>query len=91
MRKRRLPEGHSAEIIPMRAPVSTIEALMLGLRWRGTAALREPAVRRRLSELDREQYLACGERLLNPAPHWKAWTEEEVELFARAYREMQKR
>jgi hypothetical protein len=56
------------------APKSTVEALMLGLRERGLAALEEPKVRRRLSDLNEMQLREVGARLqtLNPhiAPAW---------------------
>src|SRR5262245_45246936 len=45
------------------AAVSTIEALMLGLRERGLKALTEPAVQRRLSELSDQQVITVGNRL----------------------------
>jgi hypothetical protein len=58
---------------------STIEALMLGLRERGTKALEEPAVKRRLSELSETQLREVGERLQNLKPHIaKAWDADAV-------------
>src|SRR5262249_3194500 len=65
------------------AAVSTVEALMLGLRQRGVKALREAAVQRRLSELGDQQVITVGNRLLRLKPEIsRAWTAAEVqELF----------
>jgi hypothetical protein len=58
------------------AASSTVEALMLSLRSRGTAALIEPDCQRRLSELNEQQLREVAIRLqkLNPeiAPAWRA-------------------
>ena len=65
-----------------RAAESTVEALMLGLRERGTAALREPKVRRRLSELSDEQVIEVGTRLRKLKPEIaRPWTAEQVAIL----------
>jgi hypothetical protein len=67
-----------------KAASSTIEALMLGLRERGTAALQEPKVLRRLSQLDDQQLRDVAVRLQKLKPHIApAWTPGEIAvLFA---------
>jgi hypothetical protein len=68
------------------AAVSTVETLMLGLRERGTKALTEPAVQRRLSELSETQLREVGERLQNLKPHIaKAWDADAVVFFVSAW------
>jgi hypothetical protein len=62
-----------------RAADFTVEALMLGLRSRGVAALAERNVRRRITELDDDQALEVASRLQRLNPHIaRAWTVEEV-------------
>jgi hypothetical protein len=59
---------------------STVEALMLGLRERGTAALGEGPVQQRLAQLDEEQVIRVGDRLQTLRPHIaKAWAPAEVQ------------
>jgi hypothetical protein len=67
-----------------KAASSTIEALMLGLRERGTAALQEPKVLRRLSQLDDQQLRDVAVRLQKLKPHIApAWTPGDIAvLFA---------
>jgi len=70
-----------------RAAASTIEALMLGLRERGTAALKEPPVQRRLDALSEAQLHEVCDRLQKLKPEIaRAWTAHElvelVELWA---------
>jgi hypothetical protein len=59
-----------------RAAASVVEALMLGLRERGSAALVEPDTRRRLSELSEQQIIEVGNR----AQRFEAcaWSAEDV-------------
>jgi hypothetical protein len=65
-----------------RAASSTVEALMMGLRERGTGALREPDVRRRLAELDDAQILEVAGRLQKLKPEvTRAWSADEVEAL----------
>src|SRR5215831_5961609 len=68
------------------APQSTVEALMMGLRERGIAALTEPKVRCRLSECDAQQVVEVGNRLQKLKPEvlrlgkgklHRGWTAEE--------------
>jgi hypothetical protein len=64
------------------APHPTIEALMLGLRERGTKALTEPDVQRRLSELNEAQLREVGARLQRLRPDIaKAWNPDEVVIL----------
>lgn len=77
-------------VIPMRAAVSSVEALMIGLRRAGVAALKEPKVRKIIAELDRGQYLDVADKLLNPKPHNTPWSEQEVEAFMRLYKEVKR-
>jgi hypothetical protein len=68
------------------AAVSTVETLMLGLRERGTKALTEPPVQRRLSDLS-EQHLheVCG-RLQRLKPEIaRAWEPEEITVLLDAW------
>jgi hypothetical protein len=67
---------------PGRAAESTVEALMYSLRGRGTAALKEPATRRRLGELSDNQLTEVGTRLQRLKPEIaRAWTAGEVETL----------
>jgi hypothetical protein len=67
------------------AAASTVEALMLGLRERGTKALTEPEVRRRLSELSDQQVIDVGNRLQRLKPEFaNAWTAQEVQALFKA-------
>lgn len=59
-----------------RAATSTIEALMMGLRERGTAALKEPKVQRRLGELSAEQLREVIARLIKLRPQCRAIRDE---------------
>ena len=69
-----------------RAAASTVEALMLGLRERGTAALKEPKVRGRLNALSEQQlHEVCG-RLQRLSPEiTRAWTADEVRRLLAAW------
>jgi hypothetical protein len=68
---------------------STVEALMFGLRERGTPALTEPDTRRRLSSLDAQQLRAVCTRLRNLKSEIAgAWTPEEVEALAVVWRNL---
>ena len=70
------------------AASSTIEALMMGLRERGTAALAEEPVRQRLAQLDQQQVIEVGDRLQMLQSHIaKAWAPEEVRLLLEAWQE----
>jgi hypothetical protein len=70
-----------------RAAEAAVEALMYGLRARGTAALEEPAVRRRLSELSKQQLAEVGDRLMRLKPKIaRAWSPDEVKALAQTYR-----
>ena len=59
-----------------RAATSIIEALMVGLRERGTAALKEPKVQRRLGELSAEQLREVIARLIKLRPQCRAISDE---------------
>jgi hypothetical protein len=73
----------------MTAAAATIEALVYGLRERGTPALTEPEVERRLLDLDAEQLRAVCARLRNLKPHIaRAWTPEEVEALVVIWSEL---
>jgi hypothetical protein len=68
-----------------RAAASTIEALMLSLRTRGTAALEEPATKRRLGELSEQQIIEVGNRVQRLKPTIaRPWSAEEVQVLFRA-------
>jgi hypothetical protein len=95
LRNRRLlelPEHTSFEAIwrelntiKGRAAASTVEALMLGLRERGTAALSEAKVQRRLFELSDQQVIEVGNRLQKLKPEIaRAWTAAEVQALFKA-------
>jgi hypothetical protein len=69
-----------------RAAASTVEALMLGLRDRGTAALAEGPVRQRLVQLDEEQVVKVGDRLQALQPDVaRAWAPAEVQQLLEAW------
>jgi hypothetical protein len=69
-----------------RAAASTVEALMLGLRDRGTAALAEGPVRQRLVQLDEEQVVKVGDRLQALQPDVaRAWAPAEVRQLLEAW------
>jgi hypothetical protein len=61
-----------------RAAQSTVEALMLSLRWRGIKAFSEPETQRRISELSEEQLHEVGARL-QALKIVRAWTAEDIE------------
>jgi hypothetical protein len=76
------------------APQPTVEALMMGLRERGIAALLEPKVRRRLSECNEQQVAEVGNRLQKLKPEvlrlgkdklHRGWTAEEVEILLQTW------
>jgi hypothetical protein len=70
-----------------RAAESVVEALMMGLRERGVAALAEPDVRRRLRELDENQVFEVGDRLQRLKPEIaRPWTIDEVKQLLRSRR-----
>ena len=72
------------------APQSTVAALMLDLRERGTKALSEPAVRRRLSELSEQQLRDVGARLQRLKPEIaNAWSAAEIPNLISAWTELQ--
>jgi hypothetical protein len=72
-----------------RAAESTVEALMLGLRERGTAALQEPKVRGRLAQLSEEQLRAVAKRLCKLKPEIAPpWSSLEIEHLLMAWREL---
>jgi len=74
----------------MSAASSTVEALMLGLGERGTAALTEPKVRHRISDLDEVQLHAVAERLEKLRPEIaRSWTPGEIESLATAWVDLQ--
>jgi hypothetical protein len=68
------------------AAASTVEALMLGLRERGTKALVGSKVVRRLSELSEEQlHEVCG-RLQRLKPEIaRAWEPDEITVLLDAW------
>jgi hypothetical protein len=69
-----------------RAAASTVEALMLGLRERGTAALKETPVQRRLEALSESQLHEVCERLQRLKPEIaRAWTADEVVTLVEAW------
>jgi hypothetical protein len=68
-----------------RAAASTVEALMLGLRERGTKALEEPAAQRRIAELSDKQVIEVGDRLQNLNPEIaRPWSPEEIKILLQA-------
>jgi hypothetical protein len=69
-----------------RPAASTVEALTLRLRERGTSALIEPKVIRRLSELSEQQLHEVCERLQRLEPHIApAWKPEQVTILVDAW------
>ena len=59
-----------------RAATSIIEALMVGLRERGTAVLKDPKVERRLGEVSAEQLHEVIARLIKLRPQCRAISDE---------------
>ena len=70
------------------APQSTVAALMLDLRERGTKALSEPVVRRRLSELSEQQLRDVGARLQRLKPEI-AWSVAEIPNLISVWTDLQ--
>jgi hypothetical protein len=69
-----------------RAAAATVEALMFCLRVRGTAALKEPKVARRVSELSEPQMHEVCARLQKLKPEIAgAWSVNEVEKLVNAW------
>ena len=69
-----------------RAAASTIEALMLGLRERSVAALKEAPVQQRLAALSEPQLHEVCERLQRLKPEIaRAWTAGEVVQLVEAW------
>jgi hypothetical protein len=65
-------------------PQATIEALMLGLRERGVAALNEPDTQRRLADLSKGQLVEVATRLQKLKPEIaQAWTDNEIKTLIR--------
>jgi hypothetical protein len=61
------------------AVLATVEALMLGLRERGTVALQESKVRNRLAQLSESQLVEVGDRLQRLKPEIaRAWSADEI-------------
>jgi hypothetical protein len=70
---------HELNLIPGRAAASTIEALMLGLREGGVAALKERKVLERLAHLDKQQTAEVVGRLQGLKPEIaRAWADDEI-------------
>jgi hypothetical protein len=73
-------EMSSRAVTEGRAAMSTVEALMFGLREGGVKALDEPATRGRLVQLDDSQALEVAGRLQRLKPEiGPAWSADEVE------------
>jgi hypothetical protein len=71
-----------------RATKSTVEALMLGLRERGVAALQERSVRGCLAQLSEAQLIEVGDRLQRLKPEIaRAWSANEVYALIGAWEE----
>ena len=71
-----------------RAAWSTVEALMLGLREGGIAAVQEPKVRSRLAQLSGAQLIEVGDRLQRLKPEIaRAWWADEVGALISAWDE----
>ena len=69
--------------------LSTIEALMFGLRERDTKALAEPKVRGRISQLSKEQIAEVAARLRQLEPHIaQAWTADETQQLIAKWGEL---
>jgi hypothetical protein len=67
------------------APQRTVEALMHGLRQRGTKALEESATKQRLFDLSEQQVIDVGNRLQQLKPEIAhKWTKEEVKTLFQA-------
>jgi hypothetical protein len=66
------------------AAACTVEALMFGLRERGTTALTEPKVQMRLADLDDDHLIEVAGRLQRLKPEIaQAWSDEDIAvLFA---------
>jgi hypothetical protein len=88
------PSGVQLDHGSGRAASMTVEALMMGLRERGIAALTEPKVRHRLSECDEQQVAEVGNRLQKLRPEvlrlgkgklHRGWTAEEVEVLLQTW------
>lgn len=72
-----------------RAAASTVEALMLGLRERGIAAVQEPKVRARLAQLSQAQLIEVGDRLQRLKPEIaRAWSADHVIALARVWKDL---
>jgi hypothetical protein len=72
-----------------RAANFTVEAVMLGLRERGTAALREPKVRDRLAQLSEAQLIEVGDRLQRLKPEIAcAWSADDVGALVSTWEEV---
>jgi hypothetical protein len=72
-----------------RAAASMVDALMLGLRQRGTTALAEGAVRQRLAQLDEEQIAEVAARLRQLEPHIaRVWTADETQQLIAKWGEL---
>jgi hypothetical protein len=72
-----------------RAAASTVEALVFGLRERGTAALKEPPVQRRVGELSEAQlHEVCG-RLQKLKTHIaKSWSADKIKALVETWQEL---
>jgi hypothetical protein len=69
-----------------RAAAATVEALVFGLRERGTAALREPKVRHRIGELSEPQVHEVCARLQKLNPEITApWPVDKIEQLVEAW------
>jgi hypothetical protein len=69
--------------------LSTIEALMFGLRERDTKALAEPKVRGRISQLSKVQIAEVAARLRQLEPHIaQAWTADETQQLIAKWGEL---
>jgi len=81
--ERTWPELNST---PSRATDMTVEALVYSLRERGTAALKEPDTKRRLSQCSDEQVIEVGNRLqrLKPYIGRGPWLPDEVRQLLKA-------
>jgi hypothetical protein len=69
-----------------RAAASTVEALMLGLRERGVAVLKEAPAQHRLGQLSEPQLHEVCARLQKLKPEMaKPWTVSEIERLVEAW------
>ena len=74
---------------PHGSALSTIEALMLGLRERDTKALADPKVQGRISQLSKEQIAEVAARLRQLEPHIaKVWTADETQQLITKWGEL---